>query len=158
MLKQKTVLLAALFIFTFNPLSILSGIFTPGPATGFQQRVMAQTAQALTFTQVADNLDLRKHTKYHVKEYIRMNRGMEVKSSGKVVDVVGGRGKVRILVANSARRTIKGFNIVLTMYYDLDKASTLRKDQFIRFKGYLHKYKAGRNGGIIIYLREAQLL
>ena len=54
-------------------------------------------------------------------------------------------------------RVIKGYNLVLVVYAEHEKAADLKKRQRIRFKGYLHNYKAGRYGGAIVYLDDCQI-
>lgn len=109
-----------------------------------------------SFQKVYDNLDLRKSTKLHVKEYWKEMEGKEVSWSGIVHDVQGGRGKARVLVANKTRPLLKGFNVILIVY-DIEKAAKLKRGQAISFKGLLHDFKAGRHGGVVMTLNEAQL-
>ncbi len=147
---------AMVTLFPVNGLSDDSG---NNSLNTFEGILLAQEKpKPLTFIEVVDNLDIKKHTKFHVKEYIRMNKGAEVVASGKVVDVIGGRGKAKILVGNKARRIYKGYNIVLTVTFDIDKAAGLRKDQHIKFRGFLSKYKGMKYGGVIIYLHDAEIL
>ncbi|MEW6109142.1 MAG: hypothetical protein AB1632_08290 [Nitrospirota bacterium] len=109
------------------------------------------------FQKVVDNLDLRKNTKLHVREYWKEIEGKEVVWSGIVFDVRGGRGKAEVLVANKIRPAVRGYNIALIVY-DVSRAAKLKKGQRIKFKGYLHGYSAGRHGGIVITLRDAEIL
>lgn len=115
-------------------------------------------ASTVSFTTVVDNINLREHTKFHVKEYMRDIKGAEVQWSGKVVDVIGGRDKVKVLVANDQRRLIRGHNIVLLMFSGLDKAAALRKGQLIHFKGYINRLKPAKQGGAVVFLQDALLL
>ncbi|MBU0673449.1 MAG: hypothetical protein KJ950_02245 [Proteobacteria bacterium] len=120
--------------------------------------VNSTASHTLTFGEVIDNLDLKAQTKYHVKEYIKSLRGTEVSWKGEVTDVTGGRNKVRIMVANTDRPTVKGYNIVLTIYNDYDSAAAnLKKGQIIKFSGALNNFKGGRNGGVIVFLDNARI-
>jgi hypothetical protein len=109
------------------------------------------------FQQVYDNLDLKKNTKLHAKEYWKGVEGKEVSWSGAIFDVRGGRGKAQVFVANSSRTAHRGYNIVLVMH-DMEKAAKLKKGQKIRFRGNLHDYDLGRQGGVVLTLTEAEIL
>lgn len=129
-------------------LLVVAGIFI----CAGQQLVSA----AESFKNVVDNLDLKKNTKLHVREYWKGIEGKEVMWSGTVFDVKAGRGKAEILIADKSRQTIKGYNIKIVVY-DLSKAAGLKKRQTVRFKGYLHDFSAGRHGGVFISLRDAEI-
>lgn len=119
--------------------------------------VAADAQAGPSFTEVYDHLDLKLQTKFSVKEYMRSQMGTKVTWSGEVKDVVGGRNRVEITLANDARPTIKGFNIVLVIPYDTGGAAKLRRGQTASFSGLLHNYRNGRHGGVVIYLREGSL-
>ncbi len=118
--------------------------------------LMPGIAAADDFGRIADNLDLRKNTKLHVKEYWKTVEGTEFASSGRVVDVRGGRGKAQVLVLNRSRTPVRGHNIVLIVY-DVSAAAGLKKGQSVKFKGYLHSYDADRRGAVVLTVRDAQL-
>lgn len=118
--------------------------------------VLAQTKN-WTFEQVTDRLDQNKKTALAAKNFWNTIKGSEVAWSGAVYDVKGGRGKAQILVANKARKTYKGYNIVL-ITYNMDAAAKLEIGQKIRFSGYLNKYKGRKGHPVILYLTDVQIL
>ncbi len=123
----------------------------------FVAGAMLPAAARESFQAVVDNLNINKNTKLHVKEYWKGIEGQEVVWSGVVVDVKGGRGKAQVMVHNKTRPSVKGSNIIIIVH-DISKAAKLKKGQNIRFKGMLHNYSQGRGGGIVITLRESDIL
>lgn len=119
--------------------------------------IAAEAQAGPSFTEVYDHLDLKQQTQFSVKEYLRSVRGTRVSWSGEVKEVVGGRNRVEITLANDARPTIKGFNILLVIPYVTGAPAKLRRGQNITFSGVLHNYRNGRHGGVVIYLREGSL-
>ncbi len=121
--------------------------------------LVAQAEQSLSFGEVVDGVNLRKNTKFAVKEYTRTAVGTEVQWQGKVVDVVGGRGKAKVLVANKDRQRHKGYNIVLVVISEIERAATLKKGEQITFTGVIHKIKPfKRGGGAIVTVNEVEFL
>ena len=116
-----------------------------------------QTNATLSFIDVVDNLDLTKHTSLAVKNYWKQIKGAEVTWKGRVQNVKGGRGKAQILVANKARRTYKGYNIVLVTY-NLDAAAEIKLNQEITFTGLIYNYKGRKGNPIIVYLDEVVIV
>jgi hypothetical protein len=123
-------------------------------AVGLATSVIAQ--QNLGFGAVIDNLDLRKNTKLHVKEYWKSIQDQQVTWSGDAFDVQGGKGRVKVLVADKSRPLYKGYNIVV-ITTDIEKAANIKKGQKVRFTGSLHDYNAKR-AGAVIEISDAQLL
>lgn len=82
--------------------------------------------------------------------------GQEVTWTGKVVNVVGGKAKADIYVANKDRTIYKGYNVVLETY-DLQGASKLDIGKNIKFKGVLSDYKGRKGRPIVIYLNSGEL-
>ena len=115
------------------------------------------TNATLSFVDVVDNLDLSKHTSLAVKNYWKKINGAEVTWKGTVQEVKGGRGKAQILVANEARKTYKGYNIVLVTY-NLENAAKLELNDEITFTGNLYNYKGRKGNPVIIYLDQAVIL
>ncbi len=113
--------------------------------------------KGLSFGYVYDNLDLKKNTKLYTREFWKEVEGKEVVWKGIVFDVRGGRGKAKVYVVNKKRAPVKGYNIILVIY-DISNAAKLKKGQKIRFRGYLHNYKSGKRGGVVIILRDAEIL
>ncbi len=113
-------------------------------------------AGSLSFGTVVDNLDLRKNTSLHVKEYWKKIVGETVTWSARVHDVKGGRGRAKIMAVNKSRKSYKGFNLVLVTY-DVDKAANLKIGDHIRFTGELYKYKSKRGHAVILYLDNVEL-
>jgi hypothetical protein len=112
--------------------------------------------QNLSFTTVVDNLDLRKNTKLHVREYWKSIQDQQVSWSGEAYDVQGGaKSRVKVYVADKSRPLYKGYNIVVTSN-DVEKAANIKKGQRVRFTGTLHDYNA-RRAGAVIEITEAQL-
>ena len=116
----------------------------------------AALAGGLGFGQVVDNLDLSKNTSLHVKEYWKKVVGESVTWTARVHDVAGGRGKAKILAVNKARKSYKGYNLVLVTY-DVSKAADLHIGDGIRFTGELYKYKSRRGRAVILYLNNVEL-
>jgi hypothetical protein len=113
--------------------------------------------QNLSFNAVVDNLDLRKNTKLHVREYWKSIQGQTVTWSGEAFDVQGGaKSRVKIFVADRAKPLYKGYNIVVTSN-DVEKAANIKKGQRVRFTGTLHDYNA-RRAGAVLEVSDAQLL
>lgn len=116
----------------------------------------AMAAQNMTFSTVIDNLDLRKNTKLHVREYWKSIQGQQVSWSGEAYDVQGGaKSRVKLFVADKSRPLYKGYNIVVTSY-DVEKAANIKKGQRVRFTGTLQDYSAKR-AGAVIEISDAQL-
>jgi len=109
----------------------------------------ATAAGNLSFGTVVDNLDLRKNTKLHVREYWRSIQDQQVSWSGEAYDVQGGaRSHVKLYLADKSRPLYKGYNIVVTTN-DVDKAANIKKGQRVRFTGTLHEFNAKRAGAVI---------
>jgi hypothetical protein len=117
----------------------------------------AVAQQNLGFDSVVDNLDLRKNTKLHVREYWKSIQDQQVTWSGEAYDVQGGaKSRVKIYIADKSRPLYKGYNIVVTST-DVEKAANIRKGQRVRFTGTLHDYNA-RRAGAVFEISDAQLL
>jgi isopentenyl phosphate kinase len=117
---------------------------------------VAMAADLMSFTSVVDNLDLRKNTKLHVREYWKSIQNQQVSWSGEVIDVQGGaKSRVKLLVADKSRPLYKGYNLVITSY-DVEKAANIRKGQKVRFTGTLSGYNA-KHAGAVIEIADAQL-
>ena len=118
--------------------------------------IAAVAQQNLSFITVVDNLDLRKNTKLHVREYWKSIQDQQVSWSGEAYDVQGGaKSRVKIYVADKSRPLYKGYNIVVTSN-DVEKAANIKKGQRVRFTGTLHDYNA-RRAGAVIEIVDAQL-
>jgi len=119
---------------------------------------LAATAQqSLSFTTVVDNLDLRKNTKLHAREYWKSIQDQQVTWAGEAYDVQGGaKSRVKIYIADKSRPLYKGYNIVVTTN-DVEKAANIKKGQRVRFTGALHDYNA-RRAGAVFEITDAQLL
>jgi len=104
-----------------------------------------------------NNLDLQKNTKLHVEEYWKTINNQERTCEGMVVDVQRNRSGTEVFVAVPSRITFRDFNVVLTVS-DVAQAAALQRRQNIRFKGLLSNYKAGRDGGVVLSLRGAEIL
>jgi hypothetical protein len=115
----------------------------------------ALAADSMGFGVVVDNLDVRKNTKLHVREYWKSIVNQSVSWSGEVYDVKASRSKVQVLVADKSRPLYKGYNIVVNTR-DVSAAADLKIGQRVRFTGTLHEYKAEREGAVL-QLAEAQL-
>ena len=104
-----------------------------------------------------NNLDLQKNTKLHVEEYWKTINNQERTCEGMVVDVQRNRSGTEVFVAVPSRITFRDFTVVLTVS-DVAQAAALQRRQNIRFKGLLSNYKAGRDGGVVLSLRGAEIL
>ncbi|MBN1406634.1 MAG: hypothetical protein JW956_02530 [Calditrichaceae bacterium] len=109
------------------------------------------------FTEVADNLDLSKHSAREVMNYWKKVNGKQVTWTGTVKEAKAGRGKAQIMVANDKRKLSNGYNIVL-ITYDLEAAGNLKLNQSISFTGTLYDYKGRKGNPVIIYLDEVVLV
>jgi hypothetical protein len=105
-------------------------------------------APAGSFGEVIDNMDTRKQTKLHAKEFWQKVKGTEVTWSGVVHDVQGGSSKVKVYIADRSRPLHSGYNIVI-ITHDIDKAASLKKGQSVRFKGNLDDFRNKDAGGIV---------
>ncbi|MBN1625025.1 MAG: hypothetical protein JW944_00760 [Deltaproteobacteria bacterium] len=112
-------------------------------------------SNSLSFTEVADNLNLNKKTSLYVKTYWQGIVGQEVYWIGKVVNVKGGKGKAVVYIADSNRTLYKGYNIVLETY-DMESAAMLEVGQSAKFKGLLSDYKGKQGHPIIVYLNQVE--
>ncbi|HKQ31446.1 MAG TPA: hypothetical protein VJS66_09190 [Burkholderiales bacterium] len=113
-------------------------------------------APPASFGQLVDNLDPRKNTKLHAKEYWKNVKGSEVSWTGEVVDVdSNGSSKAKIYVADKSRPLYKGYNIVV-ITGDIAKASTVKKGNKLRFKGLLDDYDQ-KDAGAVVEIKEAML-
>lgn len=128
-------------------ITFLVFLFTP---------LLADASANLSFREIASHLNLNHNTQLHVETYWRNIQGNEVKWSGVVTNVVGGRGRAEVYVVTSEGQTYKGYNIVINTY-DVDRAARLTKGQNIRFVGQLRDYKAKKGHPIIIFLNEGQI-
>lgn len=115
----------------------------------------ALAADSMSFGVVVDNLDVRKNTKLHVREYWKSIVNQPVSWSGEVYDVKASRSKVQLLVADKSRPLYKGYNIVVNTR-DVSAAADLKIGERVRFTGTLHEYKAEREGAVL-QVAEAQL-
>ena len=112
---------------------------------------MAACAPALagpSFGTVVDNLDLRKNTRMHAREYCKSVRGEQVSWSGVVHDVRGGKTRAKVYVADRSRPLHAGYNIVVTTT-DLEKAASLKRGQNVRFTGSLDDCTLKNAGAVI---------
>lgn len=133
---------------------VMSPLWAVALTLGLMIAAVAQ--QNLSFTTVVDNLDLRKNTKLHVREYWKSIQDQQVSWSGEAYDVQGGaKSRVKIYVADKSRPLYKGYNIVVTSN-DVEKAANIKKGQRVRFTGTLHDYNA-RRAGAVIEIVDAQL-
>lgn len=133
---------------------VMSPLWAVALTLGLMIAAVAQ--QNLSFTTVVDNLDLRKNTKLHVREYWKSIQDQQVSWSGEAYDVQGGaKSRVKIYVADKSRPLYKGYNIVVTSN-DVEKAANIKKGQWVRFTGTLHDYNA-RRAGAVIEIVDAQL-
>jgi hypothetical protein len=130
-------------------LSIIIGMLAIVPLAPAAQK-------AVGFAEMVDHLDKRKNTKLHAQEFWKSVKDTEVTWSGEVVDVDGGSSKAKVFVADKARPTYKGYNIVV-ITHDVAKAANLKKGQRIRFKGVLTDYDT-KDTGAILELKETQIL
>jgi hypothetical protein len=113
-------------------------------------------AASLSFSTVVDNLDLRKNTKLHVREYWKSIQDQQVSWSGEAYDVQGGfKSRVKLYIADKSRPLYKGYNIVVSTM-DVEKAANIKKGQRVRFSGSLHEFSAKRSGAVI-EITDAQL-
>jgi hypothetical protein len=108
----------------------------------------AAAAASYAFGTVIDNLDLRKVTKLHARDYCKGARGETVSWSGAVHDVKGGRNRAKIYVAEPSRPIYHGYNIVVTTD-DLQRATQLNKGQRVKFKGQIEDCSIKDNGAVI---------
>jgi hypothetical protein len=134
---------------------LVASLFTTVLLLGAPLTATAQ--QNLSFTSVIDNLDLRKNTKLHVREYWKSIQHQQVTWSGEAYDVQGGaKSRVKLFVADKSRPLYKGYNIVVTSH-DVEKAANIKKGQRVRFSGTLTDYNA-RRAGAVLEVNDAQLL
>jgi hypothetical protein len=117
---------------------------------------IAFAANQLSFSEVADNLNLSKKTSLYVKTYWQEIMGQEVYWIGKVVNVKGGKGKAEVLIADKDKPLYKGYNIVLETF-DIEGAGKLEIGQTLKFKGLLSNYKGKQGNPVIIYLNQVEL-
>ena len=112
--------------------------------------------EALNFADFTDHLSLEKNTSMHVSYFWDNAKGKRVTWTGEVFDVKGGRGKAEILIANSEKPVVKGYNIVLVSYKPA-QAAALKKGEYVTFSGEVFDNK--RDGkSLIIYLDNADIL
>ena len=116
---------------------------------------IAFAANQLSFSEVADNLNLTKKTSLYVKTYWQEITGQEVYWIGKVVDVKGGKGKADVYIADKDKSLYKGYNIVLETF-DMEGAGKLEIGQTLKFRGLLSNYKRKQGHPIIIYLNQVE--
>jgi len=112
--------------------------------------------KSLSFSEVADHLNLNKKTALAIKNYWNDIKGQEVTWKAEVVDVKGRRGKAEIYAANKDRALYKGFNIVLETF-DVSGSAKLDIGQQIKFSGFLSDYKSRKGGPVVIYLNQVEL-
>lgn len=110
----------------------------------------------IDFSDLIERLNLNRNTELAVTSYWRSIQDNDVKWTGVVTNVIGGRGRAEVYVANSEGQTYKGYNIVINTY-DVDRAARLKKGESIRFSGRLRDYKGKKGHPIIIYLNEGQI-
>lgn len=115
----------------------------------------AVAQNSTSFGVLVDNLDLRKNTKLHVREYWKSIQNQEVSWSGEAYDVQAKGSQVKLLVADKSRPLYRGYNIVVNTT-DVEKAANIKKGQHVRFTGTLSNYKPQR-AGAVIELAGAQL-
>ena len=112
--------------------------------------------ESLNFADFTDHLSLEKNTSMHVSYFWDKAKGKRVTWTGEVLDVKGGGGKAEILVANSERPVLKGYNIVLVSYKPA-QAAALKKGENITFSGEVFDKKRDEEA-LIIYLNNAEIL
>lgn len=110
--------------------------------------VCAPALAGPSFGTVVDNLDPRKNTKLHAREYCKSVKGEQVSWSGVVHDVRGGKSRAKVYVADKSRPLYSGYNIVVTTN-DLDKAASLKRGQAVRFTGTLDDCNLKSAGAVI---------
>lgn len=118
--------------------------------------VAAWAGAPASFGQLIDNLDSRKNTKLHTKEYWKSVKGQEVTWRGEVVDVDGGSSQAKLYVADKSRPLYKGYNVIV-ITGDVAKALTIKKGQKVRFKGTLDDYDQ-KDAGAVVEIKEAIIL
>lgn len=112
---------------------------------------LSGTALALSLSEIEANLDPEKNTKVAIKEYWRSIEGTEVKWSGTVDNVKGGRNRYKVYVRVNGRRP----NVVFVTTDE--QAASLKKGQTIRFSGKLSNFRH-LLGKLTIELTEGEIL
>lgn len=107
----------------------------------------------LKYEKVFDNLDSGKNTELHIREYWKSVEGQELRTSGEVLEVRGGRHGAEIQVVNRSRPTVRGANLTV-LVPDVARAAKLKVGGKIHFKGVLRSYRGGRNNSVLIGLEE----
>ncbi len=181
-MKKKNILFILLIIFgiPFLFLALLVGgaiwlftsVFPPPPPPPLAP-VLAVTSQpvptrveavksgynidTLNFVDFTDHLSLDKNTSMHVSYFWEKAKGHNVKWTGQVVDVKGGRSKAEISVLNNKKPSHNGINIIL-ISYNPDQAAALKKGEDITFSGEVYNYKGRAGNPIIVYLKNVEIL
>lgn len=128
---------------------IMAGLFAILSAT--------VAAAGPSYASLVDKLDIKKSTKLQLAETWKGYKGQEVSWTATVVEVKDGKRTAKVYLVDHARRSFKGYNIILATN-DIGAAAKLRRGQKIRFQGMLYDYDHHNNGSITIDLREGRIL
>jgi hypothetical protein len=118
---------------------------------------MENLTREITFEKVIEGLDPRKNTQLFVQQFWKNIRGKELTTSGEVIDVRPAKGQAEVDVANKSKPTVERINLRLIVP-SLDQAAVLKRGQQIKFKGAIDNYKDYRGGGIVVTLKNVELL
>ena len=111
----------------------------------------------LTYETVHKNLNSLKKTRMYTKMHWEDYKNVDIKWTAKVVDVTSGRGKAIVYLTKKGSNNYKNYNIILYTS-NLEIAGNLEKEQEIKFTGMLYKYKPLRKGGVLLYLKDGDIL
>jgi hypothetical protein len=127
------------------------------PAAPEQVMSMEDLTRDITFEKVVEGLDGQKNTQLFVQQFWKNVFGKELVSSGEVVDVRPAKGQAEVQVCNKAKPCAERLNLRLIVPMQ-SQAAVLRRGQQINFKGYIESYRPCRGGGIILTLKNVELL
>jgi hypothetical protein len=131
------------------PLTLVSALWT-GPSA------LRADNGSLSFAAAVDALDPVKNTSLGIKAFWQSWKGRQVTWNGEVHDIRVGRTHQKIYIANKAKPTYRGYNVVLSIS-DYNHVAPLKKGEQILFSGILHRYTARRGNPVVISLEHGEL-
>ncbi|OVE81793.1 hypothetical protein BVY04_02495 [bacterium M21] len=105
------------------------------------------------YIEIVDALDVNNttNTSMNIKTKWEEVKGRQIRLSGKVVDVKGGRSSAEAYIAIKGKPLYRNYNVIVKTY-DLAGAGKLKRGDTVEFDGQLYSYKQRSGAPLILVL------